>query len=41
MRLTDEQLDWICERVPDAPPQPTSGGRAESGRGSTRSAARG
>jgi hypothetical protein len=22
MRLTDEQLDWLCERVPDAPVSP-------------------
>ncbi len=25
MRLTDEQLDWICERVPDAPRSPLGG----------------
>ena len=25
MRLTDEQLDWICERVPDAPRNPKGG----------------
>ena len=25
MRLTDEQLDWICERVPDAPKNPMGG----------------
>jgi transposase len=25
MRLTDEQLDWICERVPDAPRHPLGG----------------
>lgn len=25
MRLTDEQLDWICERVPDAPKSPLGG----------------
>ncbi len=26
MRLTDEQLDWVCERVPDAP-RSSLGGR--------------
>lgn len=25
MRLTDEQLDWICQRVPDAPRNPKGG----------------
>lgn len=25
MRLTDEQLDWLCERVPDAPRHPQGG----------------
>ena len=25
MRLTNEQLDWICERVPDAPRSPLGG----------------
>jgi transposase len=25
MRLTDEQLDWICDRVPDAPRSPLGG----------------
>jgi len=25
MRLTDERLDWICERVPDAPRSPLGG----------------
>ncbi len=25
MRLTDEQLDWTCSRVPDAPRSPLGG----------------
>lgn len=25
MRLTDEQLDWLCEHVPDPPPRPNGG----------------
>lgn len=25
MRLTDEQLDWLCEQVPDAPKSPLGG----------------
>jgi hypothetical protein len=25
MRLTDEQLDWICDRVPDVPRNPLGG----------------
>lgn len=25
MRLSDEQLDWICERIPDAPRSPLGG----------------
>ena len=25
LRLTDEQLDWLCERIPDAPRDPRGG----------------
>jgi transposase len=25
MRLTEQQLDWLCERVPQAPPRPRGG----------------
>ena len=25
LQLTDEQLDWMCERIPDAPRSPKGG----------------
>jgi len=25
MRLTDAQLDWLCARLPEAPPRPQGG----------------